>query len=68
MLSRNSNSGQAVKLQLKFPAKKKTVTVDTDEQTFNLIMTMDIHKLALAKNGQVEFERQAEEQKQREAL
>ena len=29
---------------------------------------MDIHKLALAKNGQVEFERQAEEQKQREAL
>ena len=44
------------------------MTVDTDEQTFSLIMTMDIHKLALAKNGQVEFERQAEEQKQREAL
>ena len=44
------------------------MTVDTDEQTFNLIMTMDIQKLALAKYGQVEFERQAEEQKQREAL
>ena len=30
------------------------------------IMLMDIHKQAIAKNWQVEFKRQAEEQKQQE--
>ena len=30
----NSNSGQEVQLQVKLPVKKKTLTVDTDEQTF----------------------------------
>ena len=31
----NSNSGEEVKLLLKFPAKRNTLTVDTNDQTFN---------------------------------
>ena len=30
-----SNSGQKVKLQVKFPVKKNTLTVDTNDRTFN---------------------------------
>ena len=36
---KNSNLGQAVKLQIKFPAEKNTVTVDTDDQQFNFWWT-----------------------------
>ena len=34
-IAKLSNSGQKVKLQVEFPAKKNTLTVDTDDRTFN---------------------------------
>ena len=34
-IAKLSSSGQKVKLQVEFPAKKNTPTVDTDDRTFN---------------------------------
>ena len=68
MLSRIGKIANQVKLQVKFPVKKNTLTVVTNERHSTVIMPMDVHKQAIEKrNWQVEFERQAEEQKQREA-
>ena len=65
MLSQNGNSGQGVKLQVKFPVKKK----DPGQSGLSsLIMLMDSHKQASEKIRQVEFERQAKELKHRQAL
>ena len=55
----NSNLGQAVKLQIKFPAEKNTLTVDTDDQQFNFWWTFTNRQSKT--NRQVELERQAEE-------
>ena len=63
-IAKASILGQAVKLQVKFPAeKKKPLTVDTDDQQFNCRWTFTNRQSKT--NRQVEFERQAEEQKQR---
>ena len=59
-IAKLSNSGQKVKLQVEFPAKKKTLTVDTDDRTFNC-NNADGH--SQTGNWQVEFKRQTEEQK-----
>ena len=59
---KNSNSGQEFKLQVKFPAKNTLTPMSRHSSTIGPI---GIHKQAIKKNGQVEFERQAEEQKQR---
>ena len=59
---KNSNSGQEFKLQIKFPAKNTLTPMSRHSST---IAPIGIHKQAIKKNGQVEFERQAEEQKQR---
>ena len=61
----NSNSGEEVKLQENFPVKKTPWRM---RRHSTVTMPMDIHKQAIGKrNWQVEFERQAEEQKQQEA-
>ena len=64
----NNSSGQEVKLQVKFQVKKHPLTLDTDNQTFNWD-NADRHSQteAIKKYRQIKFERQAEEQKQREA-
>ena len=59
---KNSNSGQAVKLQVKFPAEKNTLNVDTDDQQFNCQWTFTNRQSKT--NWQVEYGRQAKEQKQ----
>ena len=63
------NSGQKVKLQVKFPVKKNQP--DCRHRWLDMystaIMLMDILKQAIAKNWQVEFKRPAKEQKQWEA-
>ena len=58
----NSNSGQEFKLQVKFPAKNTLTPMSRHSST---IRPIGIHKQAIKKNRQVEFEREAEEQKQR---
>ena len=55
----NSKLGQVVKLQIKFPAEKNTLTVDTDDQQFNFWWTFTNRQSKT--NWQVEFERQAKE-------
>ena len=61
----NSNSGE---ITSKVSSEKNTLTVVTNGRHSTVIMLMDIHEQAIEKrNWQVEFERQAEEQKQREA-
>ena len=55
----NSKLGQVVKLQIKFPAEKNTLTVDTDDQQFNFWWTFTNRQSKT--NQQVEFERQAKE-------
>ena len=61
----NSNSGE---ITSKVSSEKNTLTVVTNGRHSTVIMPIDIHKQAIEKrNWQVEFERQAEEQKQREA-
>ena len=62
----NSNSGE---ITSKVSSEKNTLTVVTNGRHSTVIMLMDIHKQAIEKRNywQVEFERQAEEQKQREA-
>ena len=61
----NSNSGE---ITSKVSSEKNTLTVVTNGRHSTVIMPMDIHKQALGKRiWQVEFERQAEEQKQQEA-
>ena len=59
---KNSNSGQVVKLQVKFPAEKNTLNVDTDDQQFNCRWTFT--NMQSKTNCQVEFGIQAKEQKQ----
>lgn len=55
-------SGRAVTLQVKFPAEKNTLNVDTDDQQFNCQWTFTNRQSKT--NWQVEFGRQAKEQKQ----
>ena len=55
----NNKLGQVVKLQIKFPAEKNTLTVDTDDQQFNFWWTFTNRQSKT--NRQVEFERQAKE-------
>ena len=61
----NSNSGE---ITSKVSSEKNTPTVVTNGRHSTVITPMDIHKQAIEKrNWQVEFERQANEQKPREA-
>ena len=61
----NSKSGE---ITSKVSSKKNTLTVVANGRHSTVIMLMDVHKQAIEKrNWQVEFKRQAEEQKQREA-
>lgn len=59
---KNSNLAQEFKLQVAFPAKNTLTPMSRHSSTIGPI---GIHKQAIKKNRQVEFERQAEEQKQR---